>query len=244
MLAVLLLTVMAVAIGADPTHGQTTITVPSAEGQVTVVADRIEQLGADAWVVATGNVEITRGNARLLADRAELNRDTGDVAAVGRAIFYDGDDQLAGDRIDYNYRTGTGVVTHGRSRTAPYYRLSGERIERLGEGLYGIRQGVFTTCEDDPPTWSFHAADATADLNDAVYGTNASFWVKDFPLIPWLPGFYTAIRRERQTGFLFPLVGTSSFSRRSSTYTRTHRQPLDTASKPARGKSHRSSGSS
>ncbi|MGH7331215.1 MAG: LPS-assembly protein LptD [Candidatus Rokuibacteriota bacterium] len=210
-LLVILLVGLAVLAGPRPTLGQTTITVPSAEGQVTVVADRIEQFGPDNLVVATGNVEITRGNARLLADRAEVNRETGDVAAVGRVIFYDGDDQLAGDRIDYNYKTGTGVVINGRSRTAPYYRLSGERMERLGEGLYGIRRGVFTTCEDDPPTWSFQADTATADLNDAVYGTHASFWVKEIPIIPWLPGFYAAIRRERQTGFLFPVAGYSGF---------------------------------
>jgi LPS-assembly protein len=210
-LVLILLAGLAVLAGTRPTLGQTTVTVPSAEGQVTVVADRIEQLGADHLVVATGNVEITRGQARLLADRAELNRETGDVAAVGRVIFYDGDDQLTGDRIDYNYKTGTGVVTNGRSRTAPYYRISGERMERLGEGLYGIRRGIFTTCEDEPPTWSFHAGDATADLNDAVYGTHASFWVKEIPIIPWLPGFYAAIRRERQTGFLFPVAGYSSF---------------------------------
>jgi LPS-assembly protein len=43
-----------------------------------------------------------------------------------------------------------------------------------------------------------------------VYGTNASFWVKDLPLIPFFPFFAAAIRRERQTGFLFPKVGTSS----------------------------------
>jgi LPS-assembly protein len=208
---VILLVGLAVLTGSQPARGQTTITVPSAAGQVTVVADRIEQFGTDNLVVATGNVEITRGNARLIADRAEVNRETGDVAAVGRVIFYDGDDRLAGDRIDYNYRTGTGVVNNGRSRTAPYYRLSGERMERLGEGIYGIRRGVFTTCEDDPPTWSFHAADATADLNDAVHGTHASFWVKDVPVIPWLPGFYAAIRRERQTGFLFPVAGYSGF---------------------------------
>ncbi len=210
-LVVILLVGLAALAGSQPARGQTTITVPSAEGQVTVVADRIEQFGTDNLVVATGNVEITRGNARLIADRAEVNRETGDVAAVGRVIFYDGDDRLAGDRIDYNYRTGTGVVTNGRSRAAPYYRLSGERMERLGEGFYGVRRGVFTTCEDDPPTWSFRAADATADLNDAVHGTHASFWVKDIPVIPWLPGFYAAIRRERQTGFLFPVAGYSGF---------------------------------
>jgi LPS-assembly protein len=210
-LAVILLVGAALAANAAPASGQTSITVTAEGGSVTMVADRIEQIGRDNLVVATGNVEIVRGNARLLADRAELNRDTGDIVASGRVIFYDGDDQLAGERIDYNYRTGTGVVTNGQARTAPYYRLGGERMERLGEGLYGIRRGFFTTCEDDPPTWSFHARDSTADLEDSVHGTNASFWVKDLPLIPWLPGFYAAIRRERQTGFLFPVVGDSRF---------------------------------
>jgi LPS-assembly protein len=213
-LRTLLITVLlaaTVVAGAAPARGQTTITVPSDGGAVTVVADRIEQFGRDNLVVASGNVEISRGTARLLADRVELNRDTGDVVASGRVIFYDGDDQLSGQRIDYNYKTGTGVVTNGQARTAPYYRVGGERMERLGEGLYGIRRGFFTTCEDDPPTWSFHAGDSTADLNDSVYGTNASFRVKDFPIIPWLPGYYAAIRRERQTGFLFPVIGQSSF---------------------------------
>lgn len=194
-----------------PVRGQTSVTVTTDGGQVTLLADRIEQLGRDNLITATGNVQITRGTARLLADRVELNRDTGDVAASGRVIFYDGDDQLSGERIDYNYKTGTGVVTNGQARTAPYYRIGGERMERLGEGLYGIRRGFFTTCEDDPPTWSFHAGDATADLNDSVSGTHASFRVRDLPIIPWLPGFYAAIRRERQTGFLFPVVGDSSF---------------------------------
>jgi LPS-assembly protein len=201
----------AVLVGVSTAHGQLSVSVPSEGGQVTVIADRIEQLGRDNLVVAVGNVQITRGTARLLADRVEMNRDTGDVVASGRVIFYDGDDQLSGERIDYNYRTGTGIVTNGQARTAPYYRIGGERMERLGEGLYGIRRGFFTTCEDDPPTWSFHAGDATADLHDAMYGTNASFWVKELPLIPWLPGFYAAIRRERQTGFLFPVAGHSSF---------------------------------
>ena len=91
-------------------------------GEVTVIADRIEELGAERLVIATGNVEITRGTARLLADRVELDRDTGDAVALGRVIFYDGADRLTGERIDYNIRTGTGVVHRGQGRAAPYYR--------------------------------------------------------------------------------------------------------------------------
>ncbi|HEX9765563.1 MAG TPA: LPS assembly protein LptD, partial [Nitriliruptorales bacterium] len=49
-----------------------------------------------------------------------------------------------------------------------------------------------------------------ADLEDFIYGTGASFWVKNIPLIPLVPFFAAAIRRERQTGLLFPKVGMSS----------------------------------
>jgi LPS-assembly protein len=186
------------------------VTVPTAGGDVTLLADRIEHLGADQTVIATGNVEIVRGRARLNADRVEINRETGDAVATGRVIFYDGEDRLTGDRIDYNIRSGTGVVHRARAETAPYYRLAGERMERLSDSVYRVRRGIFTTCEDDPPAWSFRFDEATADLEDYVYGTGVSFWVKNVPLIPFFPFFAAAIRRERQTGFLFPTFGSSS----------------------------------
>jgi len=185
------------------------VVVPIAGGDVTVVADRLEEVGPDKLLVATGNVEITHGAARLMADRVEMNRDTGDAVAQGRVVFYDGENQLTGRRIDYNLKTGTGVVYSAEARTTPYYRISGERMDRVGESVYEVHKGIFTTCEDDSPTWSFRFGSATADLEDFVYGTSASFWVKDIPLIPFLPYFAAAIRRERQTGFLFPKFGSS-----------------------------------
>jgi LPS-assembly protein len=189
---------------------QVPVTVPTAGGDVSVLADRLEEVGPDRLLVATGNVEITRGRSRLMADRIEINRETGDAVAQGRVVFYDGEDQITGRRIDYNVRTGTGVVYEAEGRVAPYYRIGGERMDRLGESVYQIQRGVFTTCEDDPPTWSFKFNSATADLEDFVYGTGASFWVKNIPLIPFVPFFAAAIRRERQTGFLLPKVGSSS----------------------------------
>jgi LPS-assembly protein len=186
------------------------VTVATSGGDVTVLADRMEELGRDNVVVAAGNVEILKGRARLNADRVEINRVTGDAVATGRVIFYDGEDRLTGDRIDYNIKSGTGVVHRARATTPPYYRLSGEKMERLDDSVYRVRRGVFTTCEDENPAWSFRFEEGTADLEDYLYGTGASFWVKDLPLIPFFPFFAAAIRRERQTGFLFPVFGTSS----------------------------------
>jgi LPS-assembly protein len=208
--AILLLVAALLLAGARLGEAQAPVTVETAAGPVTVLADRIEEFGADNLVVATGNVEVIRGATRLTADRVEINRQTGDAVAQGRAIFYDGDDRLAGDRIDYNINTGTGVVYQGQARVAPYYRIGGERMERLGESVYRVRTGVFTTCEDDPPTWSFRFGAADADLQELIYGTNGSFWIKNVPIVPFVPIFAAAVRRERQTGFLFPRFGNTT----------------------------------
>jgi LPS-assembly protein len=185
------------------------VTIAAPGGEVTITADQMEEPGGNV-LIARGNAELVRGNTRVLADRLEVNRDTGDAVALGRVIFYDGDNRLSAERIDYNLKTGTGVVHNGQARSAPYYRISGQTMERLDETHYIIRRGIFTTCEDDPPLWSFRFGTANADLEDLVYGTNASVWIKSVPVIPWFPIIGAAVRKERQTGFLFPTFGQSS----------------------------------
>jgi LPS-assembly protein len=206
----LLLAALAVAVAPSVARAQSRERVQTPSGEVSVIADRFEQIGPDNLLLATGNVEITHGNARLLADRVELNRATGDAVAVGRVIFYDGADRLTGERIEYNVKTGTGVVYQGEVHAAPYYRLAGERLERVGESVYRVHRGMFTTCEEEVPSWSFRLGEGTADLEDFVWGTNISFWAKSIPIIPYFPFFAAAIRRERQSGFLMPQFGTSA----------------------------------
>src|SRR5882762_7014182 len=120
-------------------RAQAPMTIQTEGGEVSVLADRFETVGPDNLVVATGNVEVIRGPARLLADRVEINQATGDTVAHGRVTFYDGE-----------------------AHAPPYYRIQGERLERIGDSVYRVRKGVFTTCEDDLPSWSFHLGTANA----------------------------------------------------------------------------------
>ena len=202
----------AVGLSAGPAWAQPGgVTVRAGGEEATVIADQLQQVGgATDLLIAVGNVEITRGQTRLLADRVELNRDTGQAVAQGKVVFYDGPDRLVGERIDYNLKTGTGVVYKGSAVAAPFYHLSAERMDRVGDSVYELRRGVFTTCEGDDPPWSFRFSSGTADLDDIVYGRDASFWVKGIPVLPWVPFFAAALRRERQSGFLFPEFGQSS----------------------------------
>ena len=178
---------------------------------MSVIADQLQQVGGPTnLLVAIGNVEIVRGGTRLLADRVELNRDTGEAIAQGKVVFFDGQDRLVGDRIDYNL--GPAPVS---STTAPPSRavlLASAPTGWTGwaRAIYEVQGAIFTTCEGDTPHWSFRVGAGIADLNDIVYGRDASFWVGKVPLLPWIPFFAAALRRERQSGFLFPQVGVSS----------------------------------
>src|SRR5262245_8658809 len=196
---------------AQPAGARAPMVIRDAGQESVIVADRLQQVGgAQDLLIAVGNVELTQGATRLLADRIELNRDTGEAVAQGKVVFFDGQDRLVGERVDYNLKTGTGVVYNGSTAAEPYYRVSGERMDRIGEGVYSVRRGVFATCEGDEPDWSFRFNAGEVELDEMAYGTTASFWVRNIPLLPYIPFFAAAIRRERQTGFLFPEYGSST----------------------------------
>src|SRR5947209_18028097 len=82
-----------------PAVGQgTTATVTTPSGDVTILADRLEEVAADNRIIATGNVEMNKGTARLLADRVEIKRETGDAVAEGGARLDDGNGHAVVER--------------------------------------------------------------------------------------------------------------------------------------------------
>lgn len=180
------------------------------EAPVRVLADRIESLERERLLIAEGGVEIEQAEVLLQADRVEVNTETGDAVATGRVVLFDGRDRLQGERLEYNFRSGTGVLYRGQGFAEPHFRLTGERLERLGEKVYRVTEGVFTTCEADPPAWSVHWRRATAYLDDFLWGTGASFWVWKVPVVPFIPVFAANLRRDRHTGFLMPSFGSST----------------------------------
>ncbi len=181
-----------------------------AETPVTVFADRIEHLERERLLIAEGRVEVEQGDTRLEADRVEVNTETGEAVAVGRVAFFDGRDRLLGERLEYNFRTGTGIIYRAEGFAEPHFFFRGDRMERFGEKAYRLTGGWFTTCEAETPAWHVRWGQATAYLDDWIWGTNASFWVWKLPLVPFIPVFAANLRKDRHTGFLTPTFGSSN----------------------------------
>ena len=56
-------------------------------------------------------------------------------------------------------------------------------MDKLGDSVYSVRQGLFTTCDGDNPDWSFKMGSAEADLESSISASDTSFLVKGVPVM-------------------------------------------------------------
>ena len=199
-------------IGSGPALAQQTqapLTLPGPGGETNVVADRIQQVGGRLRSLpGHGQCRDHPGKqpARRRPRGAQSRHRRGHRPGQGGLLRRSGPAGGRADRLQPQY--GHGRRLQGlHLRAAPYYHLSADRMDKLGEGVYSIRQGLFTTCEGDDPAWSFKIGDRPKPTSSPrSTASDTSFLVKGFPVIPYVPFFAAALRRERQSGFLFPGV--------------------------------------
>lgn len=182
------------------------------EEQVTIDADSISYDQDGSQLRAEGDVVISSGSSVLAADQISVRRATGEADASGDVLLEDPEARVSADRAWLELDDETGYLVDGevhlrRSR----FLLSGERLEKgLGQS-YRIWNGELTTClcGDGSPDWSIHGEQLDLGLGGWGEVRGGTFKVKDIPIL-YLPYGLFPVRRERQSGFLFPRFGISS----------------------------------
>jgi LPS-assembly protein len=179
-------------------------------GGVTVRADSLTHDKANDSYLAERNVEITWEGATLLADRVSLQQDTGEAVAEGNVRLVKGNDVLTGERVRVNLTSQLGEALNGDIFVRQSnLHLRGARLEKTGMDDYRLERGTFTTCDGPAPSWKFTASNLDVTLEEYASGRNALFYLNDIPVF-YLPYIVFPVKRERQSGFLFPRIGSST----------------------------------
>ncbi len=177
---------------------------------VTIKADTLAYDTDKATYRATGNVEITWDGYTLLSDIASLNQADNKADAEGRVKLIKNGDTLTCDRLDVDLVNEQGVASNGSIFVQQKnFRVRGKRLAKVGPEEYHLEQGVFTTCDGESPSWKFTASNLDVTLDEYATGRDAVFYLKDLPLF-YFPYLVFPVKRERQSGFLFPRVGNST----------------------------------
>ncbi|MCK5913376.1 MAG: LPS-assembly protein LptD, partial [Desulfuromusa sp.] len=139
----------------------------------------------------------------------EWNQTSGEIEAKGDVKLISPDEELFGSKVRFNLQKGTGTIEDGHFYLHEQnLHVYGQSIERRGELDYRIKNGTFTTCDGDVPSWKFGASQIDITLGGYARARNAIFYLKDIPSL-YFPYMIYPAKTERESGLLIPSIGYS-----------------------------------
>jgi LPS-assembly protein len=181
---------------------------PESDG-LRIVADAMEHNQSEDVVSARGNVVLIWQGATLTADSAVYDRTKKTLTASGTVVIIKGEDSVKGESVSLDLESGRGELARGTIFIKQNnMRITSDSINRTGDTDYTARQTAYTTCDAALPSWKFSADDLAMTLDDYATAQHVIFYIKDVPVF-YFPYVVFPVKRDRQSGFLFPKFGWS-----------------------------------
>jgi LPS-assembly protein len=188
------------------------------DGNVFFKADSLRYDRELGVLVATGNVEFTRGDHVLMADTVSYNEKNETVTASGKVTLVEPTGEVVfADYVELTGDLRDGVMRNLRMRLQDDSRLAAAGGRRTGGNRTELAKAVYSPCDlcrdrpDSPPLWQIKAARVVHDqqAHDIIYN-DAVVEVFGVP-VAFLPYFqHPDPTVERRTGFLSPGFGGDS----------------------------------
>ncbi|WP_333654533.1 LPS-assembly protein LptD, partial [Dissulfurispira sp.] len=163
--------------------------------------------------MATGNVRIEEEGSVLIADRAVLYQKTSDAEAMGNVIYEDNETFINTERAELNLKTKTGKLYNALIffKKGNYW-VNGDNVSKIKEDHYYADTATFTTCDSESPSkadWCFKGSNVDIMVGKKFTAQNVTYRIKGMPVL-YSPYMWAPVKTERETGFLFPVIGNSS----------------------------------
>ena len=193
--------------GPDRLDFQLKFTEEQGGGSAAGSAGNLEYKRED-YAVLTGGVQIRYQDVDIKAEKAEIDLNTKVVTAEGEVIVDQGPRRLTGDTLVFNLDTKTGKLTNATGHVAPDYYFTGTEVAKTGDDTYQVTDGVFTSCSQEVPDWSFRLKEARVEVEGYAHVRNASLRAKKLPVF-YTPYILWPVKSERSSGLLIPNIGYS-----------------------------------
>ena len=182
----------------------------SSEEPANIYADHLEYISESNTYLAKGSVKITFDSAILYADEMHLDGNTSDAVITGNVKYEEPNTLIHADRIEMNLKTKRGTMFNSVIFSkGNNFHIYGSEINKTGDKSFSIDKASITTCDADPPAWHISASDIKAETQDGISAWHSTLRFSNTPVL-YTPYFWAPLKRERQTGLLFPLFGYSS----------------------------------
>ena len=133
-------------------------------------------------------------------------QDTSDTAKVKIKqvpILAEGKDVYEGSRIRYNFKTQQGFISLAKNKEETS-RYEGEKVKKVDKDIYFIKNGMFTTCEEDTPHTYFSASEMKVIQRDKIIAKWIFMHIGGVPFPIPIPFAVIPNESGRRAGIILP----------------------------------------
>ena len=173
-------------------------------------ADRLEGTSQKA-IEASGKAELRTRRQTVLADWLRYDVETDEVWGKGDVLVRRGIDWITGPEAKFKRDTEVGFFAKPEFHVGENAsRGSAREIQFNGPDHYQIKDASYTTCVAGNDDWYLRSVDVDLDRSRLV-GTahDATIYFKGAPIL-YSPYLTFPLSNERKSGFLTPVLGSSS----------------------------------
>ncbi|BCR04084.1 LPS-assembly protein LptD [Desulfuromonas versatilis] len=176
---------------------------------VSLEADQLDFDQANNLYRAAGQVRLRKGGVTLTSDSVTWDDASGVATAEGNVLITEPSGTMEGERVAINLGEDRGRVINGRILLRENnFHIAGAEIEKLGEQTYQVKDGSFTTCDGETPSWKFGAGRLDVTLGEYAKARHVVFYLHELPVF-YLPYLIYPVKTERESGLLMPRYGYS-----------------------------------
>jgi LPS-assembly protein len=179
-------------------------------GDIITRSDSLSSTAAGETVL-TGNVDVHFGTREIQADQLTYQRDSNTFNVSGAVRYRDSLVHLAGDSGHYGADGASFSHAQFEFLKQPGHGTA-EQISLSPDNVLTLQRVTYTSCPAPRADWQIRARELVLDTNTSRgVGRGATVDFEGVP-IAYLPWISFPLSEARQSGFLFPDVGTSGRS--------------------------------
>ncbi|MGE5810206.1 MAG: putative LPS assembly protein LptD, partial [Ignavibacteria bacterium] len=132
--------------------------------------------------------------------------DTAKGGFIKTPVLTEEGESYEGVRMIYNFKTAQGFIASAGTETEGAF-YTGEKIKKVDRNTYFIENGIYTTCEHNPPHYNFYSPEMKVVNKEQIVAK----WIwLEFGGVPFpipLPFAVFPIQSGRRSGIIIPVYG-------------------------------------
>ena len=125
---------------------------------------------------------------------------------IGEPVLKDGKEVYRGEQITYNFKSTQGIIkSFGSESDGTYY--TGEKIKKVDAKTYFIEDGIYTTCDHNPPHYYFYSPKMKIIQDEQIIARWIWLYFGGVPFPIPLPFAVFPLQSGRRSGIIAPVIG-------------------------------------